>query len=294
MTVSEKQLEVWANQGAVQTAQATHQSVRAAIDAYSWPDGWKPDAFLQGSYRNSTNIRGDSDVDLVVQLHSIFKSNISSLSEAHRTIYKLSVSDAAYTWADFRAQVLEALHNHFGTQRVSEGRKCLKVETPYLPADVVPCIDYRYYLDYAEPPGTYIEGMTFYIPIESRWIVNYPKVHYDKGVQKNEATDGRFKPTVRILKNLRNRLIDEGHLHDRQAPSYFVECLLANVPDACFLVAHLATLLGALQWLLDADRSELKCLNTIDNLIGEDSQHWSDADCRAFIIETRKWVLSES
>ena len=38
-------------------------------------------SYLQGSYRNDTNIRGDSDVDLVLELNSVFKHDASVLSE---------------------------------------------------------------------------------------------------------------------------------------------------------------------------------------------------------------------
>jgi tRNA nucleotidyltransferase (CCA-adding enzyme) len=73
MTISESQLETWARQGAVTTASNTHQSIRRALDAYDWPNGVRFESYLQGSYRNTTNIRGDSDVDLVVQLNSTFE-----------------------------------------------------------------------------------------------------------------------------------------------------------------------------------------------------------------------------
>ena len=50
--------------------------------------------------------------------------------------------------------------------------------------------------------------MTFYVPAENRWVINYPKLHYKKGVEKNQNTDGKYKPTVRMFKNVRTYLID--------------------------------------------------------------------------------------
>jgi hypothetical protein len=50
------------NPGAVAAAQATHEAVRAALSAEHSPiRGMKTDIFLQGSYRNGTNVRADSD-----------------------------------------------------------------------------------------------------------------------------------------------------------------------------------------------------------------------------------------
>ena len=45
-------------------------SIREALDTYEWPAEIKYDVFLQGSYTNDTNLRRDSDVDVVVQLAS--------------------------------------------------------------------------------------------------------------------------------------------------------------------------------------------------------------------------------
>jgi hypothetical protein len=68
-------------------------------------------------------------------------------------------------------------------------------------------------------------------------IVNYPKQHIANGEAKNAAdrTNGRYKQTVRMFKNARGCAVDRGLLGDDVAPSYFVECLLYNVPDLSFV-----------------------------------------------------------
>ena len=76
MAIPESQLEKWANQGAIITAKSTADSVKNALSSYdNWKDGVDFKVYLQGSYKNSTNIRGDSDVDVVAQLNSTFYSN---------------------------------------------------------------------------------------------------------------------------------------------------------------------------------------------------------------------------
>ena len=47
---------------------------------------------------------------------------------------------------------------------------------------------------------------------------------------KHKATNQRFKPTVRIYKNMRNYLVDSNMLRDGTAPSYFIVGMLWNVP----------------------------------------------------------------
>ena len=79
MSIPESQLEVWSHQGAETTARATHEAIRAAIQQQTFPPGARFEVFLQGSYKSATNIRGDSDVDLVAQLSSSFWSDTSWL-----------------------------------------------------------------------------------------------------------------------------------------------------------------------------------------------------------------------
>lgn len=67
MPISESQLFAWTTPGALSGSATTHTSIKAALDAHSWPDRMSFETYLQGSYGNHTNIRGNSDVDLVVQ-----------------------------------------------------------------------------------------------------------------------------------------------------------------------------------------------------------------------------------
>ena len=65
-------------------------------------------------------------------------------------------------------------------------------------------------------------------------MVSYPQLHHERGLAKEEATSRRFRRTIRMFKAARNRLVDNGALDKDDAPSYFIECLLHNVPDHLF------------------------------------------------------------
>ena len=137
--------------------------------------------------------------------------------------------------------VSDALHSRFGWNGVHErpSGKAFKVTTPYRPADVVVCQTFLEYLTYPLPGYGFppkAKGVVFYAPAQQRWIVNYPHLHYLKGVAKNERTAGRFKRTVRVFKNLRSELIDHGSSSEDLSSSYFIECLLYNCSDSCFRV----------------------------------------------------------
>ena len=108
----------------------------------------------------------------------------------------------------------------------TDGNKCIKVagDGHRLNADVVPCTAYRHYLN-----GTYTEGITFWTRGWTQ-IINFPKVHLEHGSQKNHECGGRYKPNVRVFKNARNAAGND-------FPSYFLECLLYNVPRWAFRCA---------------------------------------------------------
>jgi len=278
MGIPESQLRTWSNQGATDTAKETHKFIRKALDEYKWPNG-KPEVYLQGSYRNSTNIRGDSDVDVVVQLDSVFMNNLTEDQERRFGFIK-----AEYSWQHFREDVKSALVDHYGSQKVQEGRKTLKVKTSYLPADVVVSIQYRKYPRNPQGVDDYIEGMTFYVPFENRWVVNYPKLHYKNGTTKNQQTNGWYKPTIRMFKNARTYLVERGAPQDL-APSYFLECLLYNVPDSRFGVSlsFRDTFIGVINWLMQTNLSGLRCQNGQDYLFGNSPEQWSKEKARRFL-----------
>ena len=277
MPIPETQLKRWSHQGATTTAKKTHESIKLALDRYDWPlNNLK--VYLQGSYKNSTNIRGDSDVDIVVQLNSVFRHN---LTEEQKRRFGFVTAD--YTWEDFYADVERALLDYYGGSKVRRGKKTLKVATPYLPADVVVCIQYRKYPSNPRSEDDYIEGMTFYVPSESRWVINYPKLHYQNGVEKNKRTGGWYKPSIRMFKNARTYLIDRGEIPKDLAPSYFLECLLYNVPDGKFGRSFKDTFYNIMNWLLQADLRRFLCQNEQLALFGNSPEQWSEDKAKLFL-----------
>lgn len=275
MPIPESQLETWSRIGAVTTAKQTHESVRNALKAYDWPSDVQYEIYLQGSYKNDTNIRGDSDVDIVVQLNSVSPSN---LLEDWETNSKLIILSNAW-----RGAVLKALRNRYGYSKVSEGKKALKVETSYLPADVVVCLQYRKYSDRSRGKDDFVEGMTFWVPFERRWVINYPKLHYANGVKKNQDTNERYKPTVRMFKNARTYLIERKVIPVDLAPSYFLECLLYNVPKDKFSSNLQSTFCNVITWLWEADFSQFVCQNEQLPLFGNTPEQWSEDKARRFL-----------
>ena len=68
MSISEAQLETWAKQGPTAQFTATYDTLSAVLNDASSPYYLKDfKVFLQGSYKNDSNVYGDSDVDVVIR-----------------------------------------------------------------------------------------------------------------------------------------------------------------------------------------------------------------------------------
>jgi hypothetical protein len=275
MAIPETQLETWSHQGAVTTAKNTSDSIKNALDQYSnWPDGIEYGVYLQGSYKNDTNIRGDMDVDIVVQLNSTFYSN---LTEDQKRI--LGLTPVSYGWNEFRLDILAALRDYYGIGNIAEGNKSIKLrdDSNRLPADVVVSTQYRRY--FRVNSNDYVEGITLWTRNENRQIINYPKIHYRNGINKHQSTNNWYKPSVRMFKNIRNT-IDDG------APSYFLECLIYNVPNSEFGRTYQHVFCNIINWLHDNDLTELVCQNEQLKLFGFTPEQWSLSEAHNFVNRT--------
>lgn len=65
MAISETQLSTWSNLGPTPQFTATYDTLKAVLNDNAspyWPKSFE--ISLQGSYKNTTNVYGDSDVDI--------------------------------------------------------------------------------------------------------------------------------------------------------------------------------------------------------------------------------------
>jgi len=250
------------------------------------------DIYLQGSYANATNIRADSDVDIVAELTSSEWNNLHAFPAYQRSSQESSGKSAEETWREFRESVISALTAHYGAGVIEAKNRCVRVRgnNSRLQADVVVCLTYRHYTRYHsaydKKSGL---GITFIDLETNRWIDNFPKLHRDNGSAKNQYTRTRenYKPTIRMFKNARNRLIDRGQLSQSTAPSYFVESLLYNVPDPQFQATRQARYQGILSWLdqkLATNAAQtFECQNEQDTLFGTQTTQWNPDDARMLV-----------
>lgn len=199
------------------------------------------EVFAQGSYKNHTNIPTESDVDVCVVLKDVFFSDwfhvdgrgSKSPEVTKRLKAEVGISDASYTYEQFKDEVGAALVAHFGESAVKRGDKAFDVHesSRWVDSDVVAALEHRMYLRGAQGQLTYTSGVEF-VTDSGKHIVNYPKQHYEKGVTKNLATGERYKAMVRALKCLRNAMDDAGKPAADPIRSFLSECLVSNVENA--------------------------------------------------------------
>lgn len=263
MPISEAQLETWAKQGPTAQFTATYDTLQAVLNDSNAPYYPKDyTIFLQGSYKNDTNVYGDSDVDVVMRLNQTFYTDLDQLSEEDKKLWNASRSDADYSLSQFKTDVLSWLTKKYGSD-VTSGSKAIFVRgnDSRRDADVLVCAKLRRYHRFKSwEDQSYTEGICFFRSDGTR-IDNFPTQHSDNCTQKQKDTNDWFKRTVRVYKNLRNTMIQKNLIEDGLAPSYFLEGLLYNAPAAQFGGTAQQNFTDTLDWLNKADRSKFVCAN---------------------------------
>ena len=195
-------------------------------------------------------------------------ATLSDIQLEHDQAHKL----AHTRWKSFRSQVLKALRATYGTEAVTPGRKSLKLAKGKIPASADVVVTVRC--------GT---GLAFYLPDEHRWVVSYPKQHYERGLIKERDTNSRYKRTIRMFKTARNYLIQNDAIEDGTAPSYFIECLLYNIPNDLFRPRLGQSYRGIVEYLEGASLRQFKCQNGAQKLFGPSRDLWSVDEAQRFI-----------
>jgi hypothetical protein len=290
MSIPESQLDTWSHQGSVQQSCDTYATVTRALEAKDTKYADKSfDVFLQGSYGNDTNIYAESDVDVVLRTDSIYYYDTSALNPQELQIFQSSFAAATYSYSDYKSQVVQALQKSFGQNDVKPGEKAVKIKASgnRRNSDVVVATEFRRY--YSGPLGPlYVPGICFFTSA-GKQISNYPNQHSANLTAKHQATYQWFKPMVRILKNMRSRLIDDGTLAAGSAPSYFIEGLLYNVPNDKFGTSYGDSFVAAMNWILKADRAKFVTPSGQHYLSRDGAPEcWPCSNCTTFIDETVK------
>ncbi len=304
MTISAKKLKRWTKYetAAVTSAKDTHTHIRERLDSndsrLNNRGEARFDTMLQGSYANTTLVRGSGDVDILVRLDNPYKGDLSKLGTRKTLHYERTAEfySGEYTLEKFQSDVLAELEDTYGSDAVDRGNKAIEIDASKCQlsadADVVPCQQYRKYTNYKgdqHDPAMFYRGIRFFPADSNDTIVNYPQRHISKGEELNEDANGNYKETVRIFKNARNALIDEGRVTKDDVPSYFIECLLSNVPASKFHTSDLVDRFGGIIAYLQREDVDLKTFSVqhdLESLFGRfDKTKWDRENAEQYIDE---------
>jgi len=98
-------------------------------------------------------------------------------------------------------------------------------------ADVVPAYRYRdYSQDFLLKATNYVGGIEIR-PDSGGRIINYPEQHIRLGRKKNTETSYYYKKMVRIMKSLKEDMLENRKSLPASISSFGIESLLWNVPN---------------------------------------------------------------
>lgn len=300
MYITEEKLLQWAIQESTDLSSNAYHLVKDALFKLPFVIDHHNDfeAYLQGSYANATNIKRDSDVDIVLQYKGIFRYDDSALSDNTKRERNSYYTKADLTFDQYKntiyRQLLTAMTHFSRVKSITPKSKSIKIvlQNPSIQVDVVPCFLYKKYHSFSlqNPDSTthYIAGIAFNNTETGDPIVNFPKQHIENGQTKNKVTGGNFKMTVRYIKKIKSLLVDKNIIDDKMASSYFIENLLYNVPSRCFESSCLKTFDNTLTFLANASLQCFQCQHEQWSLFGTRSTQWNEEDAKSFIRVLKK------
>ena len=187
-----------------------------------------------GSYRNRTNLRTLSDIDVYVACKAPRAKSRFWRRLAQGTVYRW----VAPPWySRFKKEVQSALEVTFGSHAVDRRNKAIGIRktAERAGADVLVCVERR-------------SGIEFW-PDRGKRIVSWPELHRRRAASWNQEVR-RYKAMVRLLKGLRHLLIRKGVRGPDRVSSFMIECLVWNVPRNYYAADdYMSNLRGILSYL---------------------------------------------
>lgn len=248
----------------------TEKQIRDALRASPALKAFTYRVYAKGSYANTTNVRLDYDIDIAVErIDSYFYSITGKAASSKKAkVEQILSKHVDPTVADFKAAVEKALVTAFGRAAVTPGKIAFRIPKgkTRVPADVVPCFEYRqiYDLNWLDQPKVW-KG-TRVVPSSGKAVNNWPEQQLARGIEKNDATGRRYKRMVRALKKLQGELIRDGRLTEKEGlPSFLIECLVYNVPNDKFRTkGYVADMRAVLATIFNATLSDVGCKDWLE------------------------------
>ena len=201
--------------------------IKEKLEGFKTSNGRDISVFLQGSYKNNTNIDKNSDIDIVAYC-PIFMSNIWSLKD-NNTLnfykefdskelarYNNAFTTANYNLKKFKDELFKYLNAELNNESVwykSKTIKC-KINNSNFTFDIVPAFEYRFYIQpFIDADTKYIQGNTILDTTKNIRIINFPKQTYLNSVEKMRKLKIIIKQQFEYLKILCIKKYQETQYH---------------------------------------------------------------------------------
>lgn len=293
--ISRAKLNRWTNSetASQEEARDTNRELRADLEEgqlHGVSEGLEFTTLLQGSYRNTTMVYNSGDVDILVIRTDTFHGDFSRVPD-HADSHA-PARNPQQMFEEHAEGVYRTLQAQYGARNVERDEKAIEVDSDELPigADVVPCLQYRRF--WSRHPGNHMKGIVFWT-LDGTKIVNFPRRHRIIGTMYNDYTNGNYKPTIRIFKNLRNALVEDGAIEKENVPSYFIECLLSNVETTTIGKTDIRERVEGILDELEADAAEgfpdYDVQHGMQPLFGDKTTQWDIEHAATFVTEARRF-----
>ncbi|MFI7536261.1 hypothetical protein [Streptosporangium sp. NPDC049376] len=260
--------------------------IKDAIKSHAPFGGVDIRIYAKGSYENNTNVKRDSDVDIVVECHECtFYDFLPEVTPADREYAQQFLPPYGGPWTPtaWRREVVAAMANRFGDSGIdTSGNIAINIaevigSRPN--ADVVPSFPHRRFRN--AHPMNWDQG-SHVVARDGSEVVNWPIQQLENGRAKNIRTGGRYKNMVRALKNVENVLVKADLLED--LPSYLMECLVYNVADSSLKTDDLDSAFR--QVLLDL---------ALPLVTANGTDHWTEPnEIKKLFGDQQKWTVQDA
>lgn len=299
MKISKEQLKIWSSQQSIDLSKKTHQQIENTLAVILPSFHEKYQMFLQGSYKNCTNIHAESDVDIILMRQDCFIYNTPHLTNdhQHQLLFLLRNQSLRALNYGYKSDQKEALNIICSSKReiynslIKKYKNNIKVASKAITilsdtclnrrkADLIIAIPYRLYTS----SQYFYEGICFHNRKENKLHINFPKQHSKCLTEKHQETNNIFKPTIRICKNFCKYLMvkSKGVFTKNLVSSYNIECMIYNVPSESFENDLEENIISCLRWIQNAAINEFVCANRLHWLFKGESS-WNVSKCKLFV-----------
>ncbi|MCL2621598.1 MAG: hypothetical protein FWD32_01025 [Firmicutes bacterium] len=246
--------------------------------------------YMQGSYLNGTNVFTASNVEIVVELTKTASFDPATLTPASYSLinnYFLGKFNLDYTVENLKHDLYLELNAFTDNKATLEERKTIHIAAfKDLPrrVDILPAFSFKKFVRKLDGGYKVVPGILVWDDDAQTHIMSFPKIHAENVSKKDKATNGNFVKMVRIFKTLRIYCSRAELITKKQAPGYFVECLIYNVPNSLFKGTLEEQFLKIINWLVNDNLLDNNCANEQWALIGTASEFWNILDANDFLL----------